>query len=359
MLSDGRLVERPLDKADCSSCGAVGHRQPPSAAEVAATFDSGYSLYAHAPGRPEEDARQRAYADWIAESLGPSAPSRLFEIGCGNGSLLRALASRFPGSEAGGIDPSPEAVEHARSAGIAARRGFAADAAAEVRDRDLVLSVNVVEHTADPIAFLRALAAIGSEGGRLVVICPDGALRSTELLVFDHLHSFTDGALARLAGQAGLGVRSSRPAPAALGAFRMYLLGCGGGPEARPPEPAATSTDALHAARAEYLQSWARLDDALGERAGGDRLTCFGTGEAAFLLRAYAPRTWSRVERCTVDHPNASAFCGLPVVPVASIEPGRGEAILLAVRPRDQERVAGRLAGRWARIVRWDDVVTA
>src|SRR5262249_40260370 len=142
---------------------------------------------------------------------------------------------------------------------------------------------------------------------------------------------------------------------ATLGAFRMHALGRGG--EAPPPE--SDTTDALHAARAAYLQSRARLDGALGERAGDDRLTCFGTGEAAFLLRAYAPPTWSRAFRCTVDHPNASAFCGLPIAPFASIEPGRGEAILLAVRPRDQEKVAGRLAGRWGRIVRWDDVVTA
>jgi SAM-dependent methyltransferase len=355
MLSDGRLVERPLEKADCAVCGAVGHCQPPSVAEVVATFESGYSLCAHAPGRPEEDARQRAYADWIAESIAPAAPSRLFEIGCGNGSLLRALASRFPGAEAGGVDPSPEAVEHARSAGLAARRGFAADTAQEIRDRDLVLSVNVVEHTADPVAFLRALAAIASEDGRIVVICPDGGTPSSELLVFDHLHSFTDGALACLAGEAGLRVLSSRPAPATLGAFRMHVFGRGR--DARPPEPGVL--DALHAARAAYLQSWARLDDVLRERAGHDRLTGFGTGEAAFLLRAYAPRTWARVVRCTVDHPNASSFCGLPVVPLPSTDPGSGEAVLLAVRPRDQDKVAGRLAGQWARIVRWDDIVTA
>jgi SAM-dependent methyltransferase len=268
---------------------------------------------------------------------------------------LRALASRFPGAEAGGVDPSPEAVEHARSAGIAARRGFAADAAREIRHRDLVLSVNVVEHTADPVAFLRAFAAIGSDDGRIVVVCPDGSAPSSELLVFDHLHSFTDGALARIAGPAGLRVLSSRAAPATLGAFRMHVLGRGR--DARLPEPGAP--DALHAARAAYLQSWARLDDVLRERAGDDRLTCFGTGEAAFLLRAYAPRTWARVQRCTVDHPNATSFCSLPVVPLPSIEPGSGEAMLVAVRPRDQEKVAGRLAGRWGRIVRWDDVVTA
>jgi SAM-dependent methyltransferase len=355
MLSDGRVVDRPLEKADCSVCGAVGHRHPPSAAEVAATFEGGYSLYAHAPGRPEEDARQRAYAEWIAGSLPGAAPTRLFEIGCGNGSLLRALASRFPGAEAGGVDPSADAVAHAQAAGIAACRGFASDAAAAVRDRDLVVSVNVVEHTADPVAFLRALAAIGSEDARLVVICPDAVTPSSELLVFDHLHTLTDGALARLAAEAGLHVRSSHPAPTALGAFRMHLLGRGGA----APSPGPMATDALHAARAAYLDSWARLDGVLLERARGDGLACFGTGEAALLLRAYAPRAWAKVHRFTVDHPNAGTFCGLPVVPVASIEAGRGETMLLAVRPRDQEKVAGRLAGRWARMVRWDDVVTA
>src|SRR5215831_7494494 len=95
MLSDGRMLDRPLAKDDCSRCGLLGHRHTPDAAEIAGYFREGYTLYAHAPGRPEERARQEAYAEWIAAQIRPRGAVRLLEIGCGNGSLLLALKQRL------------------------------------------------------------------------------------------------------------------------------------------------------------------------------------------------------------------------------------------------------------------------
>jgi SAM-dependent methyltransferase len=353
MLSDWRVIDRPLAKADCLRCGLLAHREPPTSGEIARTFGHGYALYAHAPGRPEERRRQQAYAEWIAEAIGAPAPARLLEVGCGNGSLLLELAGRLPGTRAAGVDPSPEAVEHAKRAGVAARCGFAADAAAEFHDQDVVLSVNVIEHTPDPAEFLRRLASTAGAESRLVVVCPDGAIPSTEMLVFDHLFSFTEPSLAALAGEAGLRVDETRPAPAALGPFTMHVLRPGVGVQPRPHDAGAT-----HAARADYLRAWARLDDALGERTGTRPLTCFGTGEAAGLIRAYAPRTWARIERFTVDAPAQPEFGGRPVTALEALVPARDETVLLAVRARDQAAVAGRLGGRGMNVVRWDDLVS-
>jgi SAM-dependent methyltransferase len=340
MLSDGRVLDRPLAKADCARCGHVGHSETLTPEEISGYFGESYALYAHAPGRSEERSRQRAYAEWIAATA--DAPSSLLEVGCGNGSLLLELAALLPSTRAVGIDPSPRAVEHARKAGVVAYCGFAGEK--ELREQDLVLSVNVIEHTPDPVLFLRTLWALASPAGRVVVVCPDGQVPSAELLMFDHLSSMTEASFALLAGQAGLSVEDSRPAPAALGPFRMRRLKVGRAVEV-PGGP-------LHEARAAYLEAWAGLDQALLERLDADSIACFGTGETAMLLRAYAPRTWARSRAFVVDHPWAAEFCGLPVLALDQFDASQSR-VLLAVRPADQPSVARRVPGA----VRWDDLI--
>jgi hypothetical protein len=92
---------------------------------------------------------------------------------------------------------------------------------------------------------------------------------------------------------------------------------------------------------------------------------CFGAGEAAGLLRAYAPRVWSSVRACTADDVPAVAsakagesrdtFGDLPLVPLDSV--ASHETVLVGVRPIDQPRVAARLAARFPRVVTWYDLV--
>jgi hypothetical protein len=82
---------------------------------------------------------------------------------------------------------------------------------------------------------------------------------------------------------------------------------------------------------------------------------CFGAGEAAGLLRAYAPRAWASVRACTVDGDSRGGFGALSMIPLDSVP--AGETILVGVRPADQPHVAERLAARFARVVTWYDLV--
>ena len=82
---------------------------------------------------------------------------------------------------------------------------------------------------------------------------------------------------------------------------------------------------------------------------------CFGAGEAAGLLRAYAPRAWASVRACTVDGDSHGRYGELPMIPLDSIPDG--ETLLVGVRPADQPRVAARLAARFTRVVTWYDLV--
>jgi hypothetical protein len=84
-------------------------------------------------------------------------------------------------------------------------------------------------------------------------------------------------------------------------------------------------------------------------------VVCFGVGETAGLLRAYAPSVWTSVTACTADDEIESPFEGVPARRLADLSPD--EQILLAVRPADQPAMAERLRASFRRVATWYDLV--
>jgi SAM-dependent methyltransferase len=342
MVSDGRLIDAPLTRFECGAC-AVACR-PPGALSPD-TFESGYTLYAHPPGDTREQARQRAYARWIVETIA-GCPACVLDVGCGNGSLLRALRDRWPSARLCGCDPAADAIAHGAGDGLTVWPGTAADLPASIR-ADLVVTINVIEHTDDPVRFLRDVRSALAADGRVAVVCPDGSRPGVELLFADHLFSFARPHLEALFGRAGLKVVAASRAPDSLGAFQM-VVGC------VSPEASVPARGVHIAGRRDYLERWRNLDAQLQRRLK-EPVVCFGAGEAACLLRAYAPCSWSMVSACTADGVWPGRFGSLPLLPLDAIDDRA--TILVGVRPDDQPRIAERLRARFARVVAWYDLV--
>jgi SAM-dependent methyltransferase len=343
VASDGCVIFEPLGKRACTVCGLVVASASRALEESA--------LYAHTPGLGPERARQSQYAGWIAAAVdGP--PQSILDVGCGNGSLLLALRGFWPGAALLGCDPAPGSVNHGRASGLKLWRGTATTLPESAAD--LVIAVNVIEHTTDPVAFLGDLARAAKPGGSVIVVCPDGGRPDVELLMGDHLFSFTTAHLKQLADRAGLDVRAAGSAPEPLGAFQM-IVGC---PSASPAHerqlPHASVVSTLNARRSAFLDRWAALDERLLSRAPS-HVVCFGTGEAATLLRAYAPQLWARVTACTADTLIGTSFYGVPVIALDTV--ARDTPILVGVRSADQRRVADRLRGRFDSVITWYDFV--
>jgi SAM-dependent methyltransferase len=347
--SDLRVLDLPLDKHACTTCGLVRRRSSAGSA----LFESGYQLYDHAPGAQRESARQHAYATWLGSRIG-RPPRSVLDLGCGNGSLLLALRRQWPEAELRGLDPSPESIARAREAGIDARCGSVG--AVHLEPADLVVSVNVVEHVEDPVSFIRSMAALVSPGGSALLVCPDGGRIWLELLFADHLWSFAGSHLARLAAAAGLAVVGWAEAPPALGSFQLLQLSRAGAAES----VVLASKGAIDVTRAkqQYLEAWRSLDQHLIALSKDvPSLACFGIGEAAALIRAYAPETWRRVKVCAVDNPEQRRFGEIPVIDYTG---GRLEwPVLVAVRPDAQGTVAERLRAAGCSVIRWDDHIGA
>ena len=96
------------------------------------------------------------------------------DVGCGAGLLCEPLARL--GAKVTGIDASPEVIhvarEHAAAAGLAIdyRAGDVQNLAGQF---DLVTSLEVIEHVADPAAFLKSLATHLAPGGLLILSTPN------------------------------------------------------------------------------------------------------------------------------------------------------------------------------------------
>jgi hypothetical protein len=204
------------------------------------------------------------------------------------------------------------------------------------------------------LAFLQDLRRGLTRDGTLVLIYPDGARPGVELLIADHAYSFASSHLRELLERAQLAPHHVEPAPPELGSFEMVIAD--NRPASSPPSVRASAIDVsrLHS----YLQRWSALDGRLVSRLGNGGVSCFGMGEAAGLLRAYAPRTWQHVRSCTADEvPRPSRFGLVPAVPLDQL--AGDEPLLLGVRPQDQPRLVERLSSRFARVISWHDLIEA
>jgi len=103
--------------------------------------------------------------------LGLTPEHRLLDYGCGSGLLVQYLREQGY-VHARGYDPYAQEGEHAEPP----EPGF-----------DFIISQDVIEHVADPAAYLRTLKGLAKAGGVLVIGTPDAA--SVDLTdVTQHIH---------------------------------------------------------------------------------------------------------------------------------------------------------------------------
>jgi SAM-dependent methyltransferase len=353
MLSDGRVLPRPLRKLSCLKCGAASHAPGFSEIDIRAIYDGGYSLAGAAPN--SDAARARAYGQWIRGEC--AAPRSIFEVGCGSGALLRELSAIWPEADCFGVDaalPGPD-----RSDGrVRLERGFVEDVPNDIGNFDLIVAVNVIEHISSPGGFLTSLQSRLAPDGKIVIVCPAAEPPNTELLFFDHLHSLTANSLGFAVAATPLVARKRSLASPVIGDFQMVTFDAADRPSDLPL--CRDSFSDLWSKRESYLKGWNRLDQALLDRSQSvRRLVAFGAGQTAALLRAYAPRSWARIELIVLDDVNEAWTLGIPIASYGNEVQNLGAAgILIAASPHVQGIIADRLRSDGLQPIRWDDLIT-
>ena len=120
--------------------------------------------------------RERIDQHWSVDecALRPLAGKRALDVGCGAGLLCEPLARL--GAKVTGVDAAPELIAAAQDHAAAVGLGIDYRAAGvEALDGayDLVTAMEVVEHVADPAAFVRSLAARLAPGGLMILSTPN------------------------------------------------------------------------------------------------------------------------------------------------------------------------------------------
>lgn len=105
----------------------------------------------------------------------PLAGKRALDVGCGAGLLCEPLARM--GAEVSGVDAAPEniaaAKEHAAGQGLDIDYRHGDITRMKLAPYDLVTSLEVIEHVADPAAFVTALAEKLDHGGLMILSTPN------------------------------------------------------------------------------------------------------------------------------------------------------------------------------------------
>ena len=130
--------------------------------------------------------RDRIDQHWQVDecSRTPLDGKSALDVGCGAGLLAEPLARL--GASVTGVDASPEVIavarDHAATMGLAIDYRVG-DVQALDGQFDLVTAMEVIEHVADPAAFLKALAKRLSPSGLLVLSTPNATGWSRLLMI--------------------------------------------------------------------------------------------------------------------------------------------------------------------------------
>ena len=160
---------------------------------------------------------------------GADARGRFLDYGCGNGAFVRALQQVFPEAEVLGTD------QHANAPALLSAQRYIPYAQLPMRNFDFILCRHVLEHTYDPVTFLRSLRSLLRPNGILAIEVPSLETAVKELfgrhwdgyyVPFHPLH-FTRGSLAAATKAAGFDViRESGAEMPKMGRSLRNVIGC-------------------------------------------------------------------------------------------------------------------------------------
>ncbi|MBF0506848.1 MAG: class I SAM-dependent methyltransferase [Nitrospirae bacterium] len=180
-MHKGRIIDNAngYDIIECEQCGFVHITPLPTQEDLDKIYKEEY----YTTEKPLFIQRQQEDLEWwnivyddrydFFEQNLSQDKRRLLDIGCGPGFFLKRGQER--GWKPLGIEPSTQAVAHAKNLGIDVLNCFLDDS--EIKDRGAIFDVvhmsEVLEHIPDPAALCNTAYNLLADGGIICVVVPN------------------------------------------------------------------------------------------------------------------------------------------------------------------------------------------
>ena len=198
----------------CTRCGCVQKIIDEQwRADIARIYQD-YTIYFQASGAEQAVfigdsaqlmSRSERLVSQVVAHVALPATGRLLDIGCGNGAFLGAFSNARPGWTLAGTE-----LSDTNKATVEAIRGVEALFTCALADTPgcfgMISLVHVLEHIADPSAFLCTVATKLEHGGTLFIEVPNAARNPFDLMIADHATHFSAASLTALLEGAGFSI---------------------------------------------------------------------------------------------------------------------------------------------------------
>jgi trans-aconitate methyltransferase len=275
--------------------------QPPngpvrSAGEEKAFYDDMWDRYAHLDAASPAAFHRRRLVIELATQYAADV-TRLLDVGCGQGELLRDLTLRMPAARISGSDLSERSLVDSRRINPTfalfemdlADSRLAERHANRLRSFDLVTCCEVLEHIPDDETAALNLASLLAPGGTLIATVPGGKMSRFDHAI-GHQRHYRPEELARLLTNAGLHVQRVlawgfpfhnlyRSAVRLASKLTMPPDGSGGGPS----KPAASRPGLLSSALSAGYVAFGRVLNPLfylNTNHGGEQMIAIARAQA-------------------------------------------------------------------------------
>lgn len=340
MTTAGKLIQEPLSKVQCSNCGVVQRIEYKLLAQT--DYYENHYTYNERPGNEFfHNTRYQSIAKWISESIRPFTPSKILDIGCGDGFIMEAMQRIYPKASIEGIEPYNEAVKIARLKGFEVYQGKVEQEILTNKKFDLVYSTNVIQHTESPGLFIQNLNQYTEPEGLIVLSCPNSTNPSIELVMGDQNFSFAPTHIKTLANNSSLSLLNYDQVPTLPGIFneQLFVLTIKLNSKNQQYNVPELNSNSIYKERVKYLKAWNDLDNFLSEQyENAYRVFNFGAGMWTQLIAAYCPNYWNKVYACIIDQFEGRCL-NKPVLPFQNIKFNPNDQIFLGVNPRHCQKL--------------------
>ncbi len=158
----------------------------------------------------EDTRREKIHKPWLKRVLQycrqfKISTKTLLEVGPGFGTFSSVATESGAFDRVVAVEPTPELAAACRERGVEVIQSRIEEIESQVRDIDVVVAFEVIEHLYDPGVFLEAIKPCMSPNGLLVLSCPNGLgfdisiLKAKSLAVdVEHVNLFNPASLSLL-----------------------------------------------------------------------------------------------------------------------------------------------------------------